>query len=251
MTGELPELERLLMDAAERRYGTTRSGFRARIRPLTPTWRLVASLAALATFAIVLASTFSLTRDDEGSGGDRGSVPGANRLATAYGVFAETEASLEGFDPSDPVMGTPIDSAKALTSKTLYERDGVRIYATVGVSRASGRDIICLARRSTDTESGSCANVDDLLAKTEPHFGFGMDVGEQFAWALVRDDMSSVRAVFDDGTSEDVPIADNVAYVQAPRTICRLTWLNRNGGSGVERTDGAGTTSSGCGDGTP
>jgi hypothetical protein len=227
MSAELPQLERLIADAAERHYGARR-----RWRLPAPRLSLVAGLVAAAA-AVVLAIAILPIRSDEQSASPPADP--AKALAERYSVFAGAPAPtrLEGKAVED-MQGT-LDISKPVTTRQLRRFDGGGFVVLAGTAK-SGGSAVCFWEQETSGGSAGCQDLTDVPTAA-PWFGYGSGIGPETDQivALVPDAVTSFEMKLKDGTTEAVPIKNNLAYVRAGQPICRVTWTTADGKTGHER----------------
>jgi hypothetical protein len=227
MSAELPQLERLIADAAERHYGARR-----RWRLPAPRLSMVAGLVAAAA-AVVLAVVIFPLRSDERPA----SPPAAptEALAQRYSVFAgaHTPSRLETKAVQD-MQGT-LDASKPVTTRQLRRFDGGGFVVVAGTAK-SGDAAVCFWEQETSGGSAGCQDLADVPVAA-PWFGYGGGIGPETDQivALVPDAVTAFDMELKDGTTEAVPIKNNLAYVRAGQPICRVTWTTADGRTGHER----------------
>ena len=264
MSAELPELERLLVDAAERRCRDMR---RAR------TWwplrgvRVAGAVAVMGLLAVVVLAAAPRENDERAVDGGSSQPAGDERLASAYRAFGRPAAPLQEVDPDgvalEVVESTPprrrpgaapgeplpagegtarpmLDLGRPVRERTLYERDGIRVAAWTGAARRAGGELTCFPHWFDGVlGSGGCFTVEKLLAEREPFFLLGdytPRTGERLT-ALVRDDIVGVTARLDNGRSKPFSIVGNIAYVRSREITCALRWTARDGAHGTVPLD--------------
>jgi len=227
MSAELPQLERLIADAAERHYGGRR-----RLRVPSPRLSLVAGLVAAA--AVVLAIAILPLRSDEQSA----SPPAAptSELAAQYGVFAGERAPTDLERTALDDHADFLDLSKPVTTRLLRRFDDGGIVAVVGTTKTDPKAAVCLWVQRSASGGGSCDFVSELLGTKEPSFTFG-SIGRYTneIIALVPDTIRSVRVDLKGGMRRRVPIENNLAYATTGEPICRVTWTSADGQTGHER----------------
>jgi hypothetical protein len=230
MSAELPQLERLIADAAERHYGGRR-----RLRVPAPRLSLVAGLVAAAAAVVLAIAIFPLSSDEQVAQ-PRPSDPAVDELAASYGVFAgeRTVSDLEQAALDD--HADFLDLSKPVTTRLLRRFDDGGIVAVVGSTQTDPKTAVCLWIQRSESGGGSCGFVSELLATKDPSFTFG-SIGRYTneIMALVPDSITSVRIDLKGGTTEAVPIKSNLAYTTADEPICRVTWTTADGRTGHER----------------
>ena len=228
MSAELPALERLLADAAQRHYGARR-----RWRMPLPRPALVLGLVAAAG-AVVLAIAILPVRSDE-----HAAAPPSNpavRLADSYSVFAGTHAptALETTALDD--YRQVLDLSKPVTTRLLRRFPDGGVVALVGTTKTTRRAGVCLWLQRKDGSGGSCSYVSDLLKQAPPSFSFGGFAREaNEILGLVPDAVTSVRIDLKSGARRDVRIANNLAYALVDEPVCRVTWTTADGHTGHQR----------------
>ena len=227
MSAELPELERLIADAAERHYGGRR-----RLRLPAPRLSLVAGLVAAAAAAVLAIAIFPLGSDE------RAATPGTENPAAAaaevYGIFAHgqdvgprayeiAEDQLQVLDPKRPV---------AVRMLRTFEGGGMVAVAGTG---PDGKPAVCFSEQRGHAGGGGCSDVDDL-PRNAPWFLYGVPgAGDNTIAALVPDRIESMRMELTSGATRNVPIEKNLAYGKAGETICAVNWTTEDGQTGRER----------------
>lgn len=230
MSAELPELERLIADAAERHYGGRR-----RLRLPAPRLSLVAGLVAAAAAVVLVIAIFPLGSDE------RAATPApenpASALAQQYGIFAHgqdvsprayqiAEDQLHALDPKRPVVVRMLRS---------FPNGGIVAVAGTG---PKGETAVCLSEMRKHSGGGACTDVSDLPADNSPWFVFGVPgSSDSNVTAFVPDDVASVRMELKSGATRNVPIDNNFAYAKAGETVCAVSWTTEDG-----RTDRARST---------
>jgi hypothetical protein len=228
VSAELPELERLLSDAAERHYA--RPAGRLRLPWVRAVLPAIGVLAAIGAAVVVLVHPGQVS--DE-----RAVVAGpariSDRLGAAFGVFARPERSRSALETellSRRYLDRALDKRKPRTSWLLYGDSRGGVVAVVGTGRESSQEAVCLFVLHEHSSGGGCTTVTDLLARRDPYIAWGTQQGiGNILYALVRDDVASVEVKTAGGTTQEVPIANNLAYVASPRAICSLHSTNRDG----------------------
>jgi hypothetical protein len=227
MSAELPQLERLIADAAERHYGARR---RWRLR--APRLSLVAGFVAAAA-AIALAIAILPIRSDEQSASPPTNLE--SLLAQRFSVFKGTPAPtrLEGQAVED-MQGT-LDTSKPVTTRLLRRFPGGGFVVLAGAG-PNGKAAVCFWEQETSGGSGGCGDYDDVPVAA-PWFGYGSGIGPETDQivALVPDVVTSFEMELKDGSTEEVPVEKNLAYVRAGQPICRVTWTTADGQTGHVR----------------
>jgi hypothetical protein len=127
-----------------------------------------------------------------------------------------------------------LDKRKPRSSWLLHGDSRGGVVAVVGTERESSQEAVCVFDIHEHASGGGCTTVTDLLARRDPYIAWGTQQGiGNILYALVRDDVASVEVKTADGTTQDLPIANNLAYVDSPRAICSLHWTNRDGTHGT------------------
>jgi hypothetical protein len=225
MSAELPQLERLIADAAERHYG----GRRRRRMP-APRLSLVAGLVAAAAVVVLAIAILPLRSDEQAA---RPPVDPATVLAERYSVFAgsHTPSRLEAAALSDK-QDDVLDARKPATTRQLRRLPGGGFVVVAGTTKW-GAATICFWERDTSGGRSGCQNLSDLPA-TAPGFVFG--AFDDDVIALVPDVVTSVRMQLRDGTTRPVPVKDNLAYLHAGQRVCRISWTTAGGDTGADRS---------------
>jgi hypothetical protein len=226
MSAELPQLERLIADAAERHYG------RRRLRVRAPRLSLVAGFAAAAA-AIALAIVILPIRSDERSASPP-SDPAAE-LAPTFSVFASEPARsrLEAEAVQDQRL--VLDLRKPVSTRLLRQHDGQGVVVVIGTTTTKPGKAVCLWERTKRGGGSSCAEASTLVAG-RPWFvygGIGRTPNE--IRALVPDDVITLQAELKNGKTREVPVAKNLAYVTTDQPICWVNWTTADGKTGRER----------------
>jgi hypothetical protein len=227
MSAELPELERLIADAAERHYSARRPW-----RLPAPRLSLVAGLVAAAA-AVVLAIVILPLRSDEQSASPPGVANPAAPLAKRYAIFARGQQ-----DVGARAFAIAEDQLRALAPQTpvavrmLRSFDDGGIVAAAGTSRIGGEPAVCLSEQHTHTGGGGCIDVADLPAD-EPWFTFGVPGhSDTTVTALVPDAVTAMSMELASGATRNVPIENNLAYARAGETVCSVRWETESSGGG-------------------
>jgi hypothetical protein len=147
MSTELPELERLLSDAAQRRYGR-----RARSRRRVRGWLVPAAVLALLCVAAVIVARQPSGSDERTVGPRR--APRAETLGEAYGVFAKPQSR------SHPRLQLGIEPEHFLDTDEPVLTRVLRGTAPTALSRSR--------ERLSSPESGSSVSSRFTVAKAEP-----------------------------------------------------------------------------------
>jgi hypothetical protein len=226
MSAELPQLERLLADAAERHYR------RRRVRMPRPRLSVVAGLAAAAA-AVVLAIAIFPLRSDEQSARPAADPPAA--LAAQYSVFAREHApgALEAAAIDD--HRNVFNLSEPVSTRLLRRFRGGGVVALVGTTKVKPAPAVCLWEQDKDLGGGSCQHLSDVL-RERPWFAYGrIGRSPNEIRALVPDAVTELRMELKDGSVRDVPVENNLAYTTAGQPICRVTWTTADGRTGHER----------------
>jgi hypothetical protein len=226
MSAELPGLERLLADAAERHYG------RRRPRLWLPRPAVVAPLAVAALVVALAIAVFPLGSDEQAATPPRTDDPAAP-LADSYGVFADQEnresvavvvleAYKDVFDSAHPVSTWPLRTTGTSS-----------VVALAGTGR-DGEPTLCLWRGNKQGDSVGCTHIGELVSSSDPwaQIGFQPGIGHTFT-ALVPDDVTLVRIELKGGASRDLEIANNLAYATSDQPICGYRWKTSDGDAGA------------------
>jgi hypothetical protein len=228
MSAELPQLEQLIADAAERHYGSRR-----RWRLPSPRLSLVAGVVAAAAAVVLAIAIFPLGSDERSAAGSR--THPTTEVAQRYGIFAR------GQDPGPRAFETAEDQLRSLDPKqpvavrTLRRFDDGAIVVVAGTSPA-GEPALCFAEERAQSGGGGCSNVADL-PRNEPWFPYGVPgVDDNTITAVVPDSVESVRIVLRNGTTRNVPIENNLAYETADQTICAVGWTTEDNRTDHERS---------------
>ena len=227
MSAELPQLERLIADAAERHYGARR-----RWRLPAPRLSLVAGLVAAAA-AVLLAVVIFPLRSDE-----RPATPPTNlaaELAQRYSVFAGTPAPSRLETAALRDTQDAFDGRQPVTTRLLRRFPGGGFVVMAGTTK-QGEPALCVWEQERSGGAGGCQNLSDVPAAA-PWFAYGDGIGpatDQIV-ALVPDVVTSFEMKLKDGSTEKVPVQRNLAYVRAGQPICRVTWTTADGKTGHER----------------
>ncbi|HEX5619462.1 MAG TPA: hypothetical protein VFX51_13645 [Solirubrobacteraceae bacterium] len=227
MSAELPQLERLIADAAERHYGGRR-----RFRVPAPRLSLVAGLVAAAA-AVVLAIAILPLDSDEQSAAPPGNP--AKALAGRYSVFAgeHTPSRLESQAVQD--MDGSLDTRQPVATRLLRRfHDGG--FVVVAGTTKGGAEALCVWEQETSGGSAGCQDLADVPT-TAPWFAYGNGIGpdtDQIV-ALVPDAVVYMKMTLKDGSSRIVPVRNNLAYIHAGLPICSVTWTFADGRTGHER----------------
>jgi hypothetical protein len=226
MSAELPALERLLSDAAERHYGRRRFPLR------TPRLRVVAGLAGAAA-AVALAIAILPMSSDERAAQPR-SDPAA-QLAGLYSVFAGTHTATPLETAALDDQGDILDLSKPVTTRLLRRFPHGGVVALVGTTKRS-EPAVCVSVQRKTTGGGGCSLVADLLEDDAPGFTFG-SIGRYTneISALVSDKITSVRIELKSGATRELPLDNNLAYASADEPICRVSWTTADGQTGHRR----------------
>jgi len=226
MSAELPELERLIADAAERHYGGRR-----RWLP-TPRLSLVAGVVAAAA-AVVLAIAIFPLDSDERSASPR--IDPTAKVAQRYGIFARgQDVDPKAYEIAQDQMQS-LDSGSPVAVRVLKRFDDGALVVVAGTS-LQGEPALCFSEERAQSGGGGCSNVSDL-PRSEPWFLYGVPgVGDNTIAALVPDTVESLRVVLRSGATRNVPIENNLAYGTADETICAVGWTTEDGRTGRERS---------------
>lgn len=229
MSAELPQLERLIADAAERHYGGRR-----RWHLPAPRLSLVAGLAAAAAAVVLAIAIFPLRSDEQTAPRPAGDA--AAELAARYSVFAGAHAPSKLETAALDDHADVLDLGKPVTTRVLRRFSDGGIVAVVGTTRTRAETAVCLWMQRESSGSGTCALARQLLASRRPWFGFG-SVGQYTneVTALVPDDIKAVQIELKSGEIRDVQIENNLAYAAAREPICRADWTTADGRAGHER----------------
>ena len=225
MSAELPQLERLIADAAERHYGGRR-----RWRLPSPRLSLVAGLVAAAAAVVLAIAIFPLDSDEQSASPP---TDPAKLLGERYSAFAgsHTPSRLESKalrDKQDDVL----DARKPATTRQLRRFPGGGLVVVAGTTKW-GAATICFWEQDKSGGRSGCQNLSDLPAAA-PGFVFGPFDDDVIA--LVPDVVTSVRMQLRDGTTRPVPVKDNLAYLYAGQRVCRISWTTASGDTGSERS---------------
>jgi hypothetical protein len=227
MSAELPQLERLIADAAERHYGGRRW-----LHVPVPRLSLVAGLV-VATAAVVLAIAILPLRSDEQSAQPPADL--AAQLAKRYSVFAGTQTPTKLEDRALSELGTLVDRREPTTTRLLRRfATGGGVVGTVGTS--AGRPAVCVTVTRPTSGGSSCERLATAVSSRGPSFiwgGIGRSPNEVIA--LVPDDVTSVRIDVEGGATHELSLANNFAYRAGGQPICRVTWTFADGRTGHER----------------
>jgi hypothetical protein len=228
MSAELPQLERLIADAAERHYAGRRW-----LHVPVPRLSLVAGLV-VATAAVVLAIALLPLRSDEQSANPPADPTGA--LAEHYGIFANGQ----DVGPREYALAADqlraLDSSKPVAIRVLRSLPGGGIVAIAGTG-PKGQPAVCLSEQHKHVGGGGCKDVSDLVREQRPWFTFGVPGQIDTAvTALVPDEITSVRMELESGATRTVPIKNNLAYASAGETVCAVSWTKTDGSTGRERS---------------
>jgi hypothetical protein len=226
MSVELPRLEQLLADAAERHYGPRR----ARVR--LPRLR-VAIGVAVAAAAVVLAVVFLPLPTDERAAGPRRDP--ADAVADHFSVFAHGQAPNAAAMAIADNQRRALDPRKSVEARLLKRFPGGGIVALAGASR-QGEPSVCLTEMHRGGGGGGCITLANLLRERGPWFTFGVPgQTDDAVTALVPDNIAAMRMRLKSGATRPVPVTDNLAYARAGETVCEVTWTTADGHSGRER----------------
>jgi hypothetical protein len=226
MSVELPALEQLLADAAQRHYG----GRRSRLRWPRPA--LVTGLvAAAAAVALAIAVLPIRLHDNSGS-------PAGDPVDRLYSVFARPEPHRSALERRVIAGQSLVEPGSPIKSRLLRRfDDGGGIVALVGKSLDMRGRTLCLYVEHKTTGGGGCADLSRLLAKRRPWFTFGtFGRTQKEVVALVPDDIRSVRIKLKSGATRDIRIESNLAYVVAGERVCRVEWTAIDGRTGHDRS---------------
>jgi len=229
MSVELPRLEQLLADAAERHYGPRRA------RLHLPLVRVVIGLAAAAA-AVALAIAVLPLRTDERAATPPAVVPAP--LTRAYHVFAGPQPRMSALERRVAAeYGQRIlDPSRPVSTRLLRRFSDGGVVAVAGTATGRHEPAVCLFEDRARESGGGCMDVDTLLGERKPWVEFrSFDNVGNTANVLVPDDVTSVRLVIDGGSSRELRIVDNFAYGASKRLICRVTWTTRDGHTGHQR----------------
>jgi hypothetical protein len=221
----LPQLERLIADAAERHYGGRR-------RLPAPRLPLVAGLVAAAA-AVVLAIAILPLDSDE-----RSAAPPTDptrALAERYSVFAGSHAPTRLEATAVPEMQGTLDIRRPVTTRLLRRFPGGGFVVIAGTAK-DGKAALCIWEQRRSGGSASCQDLADV-PDAAPWFGYGSGIGpepDQIV-ALVPEAVMSFDMELKDGTTKAVPVEKNLAYVRAGQPICSVTWTTADGQTGHER----------------
>lgn len=108
------------------------------------------------------------------------------------------------------------------------------VVAVVGAAPHTSTPTVCLIEERNAAGGVGCISVRELLARRDLYIstGFRQGVGD-IVYALVRDDVASVTVKTAGRPAYDVPITNNLAYVESPHAICSIRWTNRDGTTGT------------------
>jgi len=227
MSAELPQLEQLITDAAERHYG----GRRRRRLP-SPRLSLVAGVIAAAA-AVVLAIAILPLDSDEQSASPR--TDPTTAVGQRYGIFARgQDVDPKAYEIAHDQMQS-LDSGKPVAVRVLKRFDDGAMVVVAGTS-LQGHPALCFSEERAQSGGGGCSDVADL-PRDDPWFPYGVPgVDDTTVTALVPDNVESLRLVLRNGTTRNVPIENNLAYGTADETICAVGWTTKDGRPGRERS---------------
>jgi len=225
MSAELPQLERLIADAAERHYG-------ARRRVPTPRLSLVAGLVAAAAAVVLAIAIFPLRSDEQPAAPPTDPAKG---LAKRYSVFGGSPkpSRLEATAVQD-MQGT-LDTQKPVTTRLLRRFHDGGFVVLAGTTK-HGTAALCVWEQKSSGGSAGCQDLSDVPV-ADPWFAYGDGVGpntDQIV-ALVPDAVVYMKMELKDGSSRIVGIHRNLAYIEAGSPICRVVWTFADGRTGQER----------------
>jgi hypothetical protein len=234
MSAELPGLERLLADAAERHYS------RRRPRLWLPRPAVVAPLVVAAAVVVALAiAVFPLGSDEQAATPPRTSDDPAAPLADRYSVFARPEEHRRtvGVDVLESHRDY-LDMTRGYSSWVLRETAEGQIVALAGTAR-NGDPTLCLWEADENGGTGACTGMAQLLSDRDPWVQTGFVAGTGYLFtALVPDDVTSLSIELKGGAAQEVPIENSLAEAITDRPVCQVSWTS---------SDGTGTSESGGG----
>jgi hypothetical protein len=161
----------------------------------------------------------------------------AGPLDDAFGVFARPERSASALETrllGRRFINDFLDKDKPKTSRLLYQEGDTGVVAVVGTAPDTSTPTVCLFDVHGASSGGGCVSVSDLLARRDPYVATGTQQGVgDIVWALVRDDVASVTVKTAGQAAHDVPVTNNLAFVDSPHAICSIRWTNRDGTTGT------------------
>jgi hypothetical protein len=227
MSAELPELERLIADAAERHYGGRR-----RWLP-TPRLSLVAGVVVAAAAVVLAIAIFPLDSDEQAASPAIDNP--AAELGKRYAIFAR------GQDVGARAYAVAEDQLRSLAPQTpvavrmLRSSPSGDMVAVAGTG-PEGKPALCFAEQTSHSGGGGCIDVADLPSD-EPWFVYGVPgARESVVTAIVPDAVQSVRMELESGATRNVPIENNLAYAKAGKTVCAVSWTTDEGRTDRERS---------------
>lgn len=227
MNTVLPELERLLDEAAARHY--------RRRPPWAVRWAIAAGAVA---FVVLLVA--SVGRRTNGESDERPAtahpVAGAeDRLGNAYAILSKTGPAPDPALWREFHLGITFKSRTSSIWRLVSRDDSRRILVATGINEVARKRLVCVHMQSRGGTGGAiCEPATKLLASERPWvlpIGTGPIV-------LVQSDITRIWLRLADGTERVLTPRNNVA-IGAGYNACFIRWVRADGSRGRAPVDGA------------